>query len=545
MHRLIVLALMAVPAVLGQPPQPHALWSPDSAVVVADLVQGQSHEQNGRASVRATLIIRRTLQGRPQPGDVLAVAWDYSALGLPTLSETHTVVSGTGLWVLNPNGSAWHPRPLTNSFPGTMGGVVLPVPAGALAPAFTYSPEAATATKFASELAASLAEVAEQQGDALNPYHSPDEYSYGSTAEQTWFAERATLLRVLPAESTRQVFRTLAASPLPHLQMIGIAGMLDQSDPAALPALERNFAALARTRFALDVAGTLNPELLRLDADAPATLGRLALSETVFPELERSAPFLLASTHRLQVLPYLMAMLESPSFLQRWTTVRGLCELLQPIDRNPPELQALWDNGAMSSQCLGERVPPDDAQAEAVFRFWRAWWVSTLPRLQSATGLAAVAPPERYRSGPFSRPVERAAFTREQWLVMCARNYGSWLREPAERKKAHSGFLMNPGLDRADQTALAAIFAQAYQGLKDTDEYLRRAQVAARAEGRPTDPAAVQLVRNERARLSRTALDRIASELSAGGAARLFATMDRFRMPGHASIEAERRTGRR
>ncbi|MGC4048956.1 MAG: hypothetical protein QM757_05465 [Paludibaculum sp.] len=368
--------------------------------------------------------------------------------------------------------------------------------------------------------------------------------STASTAEQTWFANRASALQSLAPSSTAGVYQVLAASPLPNLQMIGLAGRLQQNDPSALVALERNFAALARTRYALGVANTLRPELLRADSAAPAILGRLALSETIFPDLERYTAQLLPSTHRIEALPYLMAMFESPRFEQRQTTVRALCELLPSLSEGSGDGTSLWNGPAMRSKCLSERPPVDDQEAEEVFAFWRAWWASTQPLLEREAGLLAVPSPERYRNGPSSRAVERAALTREQWFLMCVRHYGSWLRELPEHRRTHSGLLLNPRLTQADQDALAAILAQSYQGLYATDEELRRAEIAARSAAHPTDPVAVQAVRDTRARLARAGLQQIAEILSTEGATLLFAEMDRVRLPGHSSLDSENRNGR-
>lgn len=542
-YRVIALAVIVWGGLLSQPRPP--LWSKDSAVVVGDLMSGASHEENARAFVTGALRVCRTLQGVLQPGTMLALVWDYSALGVQPLSETSTVTPGRGLWVLDRVGPVWRPRRLTNAFPGTMGGVVLPVPLGDIVPEYAYPPEASAEAKFAWELAASLAAEAREKGDELNSRRTPDGYTYGSTTEQTWFADRADVLNRFPPASTRSVYQALAASPLPNLQMIGIAGLLRQNEPAALLALERNFAALARTRCALGVAYTLRPELLRADPTALATLGRLALSETIFPDLEQYTARLLSSSHRVEALPYLMAMLGSPRFEQRWNTVRGLCELLPSVGEGSGPLGALWEGETMGSKCLRGQPPPDDQQAEEVYAFWRNWWASTRPRLERAGGLMAVASPERYRNGPSSHPVERAAITRAQWFVECARSYGSWLRQPPEQQRTHSALLLNPRLSQEDQDALASILAQANERLQETDVALRRAEMAARAVGRLTDRDAVQLVRDARALLTEAGLRRIGEELTPQGAARLFAVMDRLRMPGHSSLEAEQRAGRR
>ncbi|MGC4048955.1 MAG: hypothetical protein QM757_05460 [Paludibaculum sp.] len=177
MSRLLALLLLAASPLLPQPRA--ALWSKDSAIIVGDLISGESHEENARAFVTATLRVRRTLQGASQPGAVLTLSWSYSALGIQPLNETKTVTRGGGLWVLDRIGELWQPKQLSSPFPGTMGGTVLPVPPGDIDTGFAYPPEASVETKFAWELAASLAAEAQEKGDALNPSHSPDGYEYG------------------------------------------------------------------------------------------------------------------------------------------------------------------------------------------------------------------------------------------------------------------------------------------------------------------------------------------------------------------------------
>src|ERR1035437_377637 len=179
--------------------------------------------------------------------------------------------------------------------------------------------------------------------------------------------------------------------------MLGLLGRIAASDTSALSELERD---LPRLAGALAAKGFPFPmALLDVSHDLPAahTLARIALSEYPIQGFEGSLPFSLARTRSLEVLPYLIVMLDSPMSSPRDGALTAFCQVLGPGFGGEPS--SFW-RPEMKAYCPMKSPMGDSEQERRDVTFWKEWYAGNLGEIRKVANLPQVVTPTRYSSPP-------------------------------------------------------------------------------------------------------------------------------------------------
>jgi hypothetical protein len=202
--------------------------------------------------------------------------------------------------------------------------------------------------------------------------------------------------------------------PDANLKALGIFGRLGAGDVSAVFELEKNLATVMSANRALT---PFPPFLGSIDLGgnlaAAHALARMALAETTLPELENELPMTLARTRSLEMLPYLVVMLDSPQPFVRGSALNGFCQLLGPL---PDAASAPW-NAEMAGYCPG-RSPVNDRELEQRdTRFWTEWWDSHREEISKTVTLPSVTAPARYSAAERRQPAEMPREVRFGFLL--------------------------------------------------------------------------------------------------------------------------------
>jgi hypothetical protein len=246
-------------------------------IVVADVSDVSRAPAVGGIEVRATLSVRRAIQGTLAAGAAIPVTWYETPTAFGN-SGFNVLPSGRSLWLLQKaaDGGRYDPVQL-----GPFGVLdvpqyyYLPLPAEDLSADFSRLPGDTVDARLARELGFALEALARNEGAGLNVrrvwapsgalsvYGSGDTFLFGRTVALLW--------QFRPADA-RPLFDRFQASTLPNLRTVGLAGLLRLGEVSAIAKLERDAEALAPTTEAERIPGAID-EL----ADLPLGRGPVAL----------------------------------------------------------------------------------------------------------------------------------------------------------------------------------------------------------------------------------------------------------------------------
>ncbi len=402
MRPVVFPIILSIFHLFGQIPEP---WKEADAVVVGEIASGQLTESDGQVHSSAVLQVRRTLSGALLPGTQAPLSWSFPIRGMWPKVQPQPIPHAGGLWLLKRAGDSWAPIPVVLSVPGALGGVFLPVPAGALNPEYFYAPDSALEAKIAMEMGSALESAAAAEGAKLNLEASPNPLGVRLSQAQVQFRDWCRWLDRLPPDALLPLQRRFASSSQPSLQALGLIGLIRRGDSGALLQFEKDFPTLAVTPAALDLATHLPQELVQKDPAALQAVGRMILSETGVSGLESRGSSLLAVSRQLEAVPYLTAMLSHPDRDIRSNAVMALCVVLRS-DPGAPRGLKLWDPATMSDQCPNHSPLADAEEVAAQVRFWQNWWAQAREPVLRLAGMDDARPPARYRNAmPEERPV--------------------------------------------------------------------------------------------------------------------------------------------
>lgn len=482
-------------------------------MVVGDIVSGQMAERDGQVHSSAVLQVRRALSGPLPPGMQAMLSWSFAIRGMWPKLNGQPMPQVSGLWLLKRTGASWTPMPVVLSVPGALGGVFLPVPAGALNPEFFYAPDGALAVKIAMEVGSALELMAVAEGTKLNLELVPGQMGVRLTQAQVQFRDWCRWLDRLPPDALLPLQRRFAASSQPSLKALGLIGMMRGGDAGALLLFEKDLAALAVTPAALDLASHLPQELVRKDTAVLQAVGRMIVSETGVPNLESRGSSLLAVSRQLEAVPYLAAMLSHPDRDVRSNAVMALCVVLRS-DPGAPRGLRLWDAESMNGQCPNHSPLADAEQVAAQVRFWQSWWAQAREPVLRVPGMEDAQPPARYQMAmPEERPVPD-----ETKFLMLASQYVARQGPP---NGATMGVLPGIRMNEDDAKLLAGILTEFDMWRQAWMKSLRSQQQVWRAQGKPMDRAAMDEWNRQGVEKGRQSLEEARRSLSSEGWAAL------------------------
>ncbi|MGJ5818052.1 hypothetical protein [Paludibaculum fermentans] len=510
MRLILILVILCTFHLFGQPPEP---WKEADAVVVGEIVSGQLTESGGQVHSSAVLQVRRALSGPLLPGTSVPFSWSFPIRGMWPKTNSQSMPQASGLWLLKRTGDAWAPLPMVLSVPGALGGVFLPVPAGALNPEYFYAPDSTLEVRIAMEVGAALELAAETEGAKLNLEASPNAQGVRLSQAQVQFRDWCRWLDRLPPDALLPLQRRFAASSQPSLRALGLIGLIRRGDSGAVLQFEKDFTALAVTPAALELASHLRQELVQKDPATLQAVGRMIVSETRLQSLESRGSSLLAGSRQLEAVPFLAAMLSHPDRDIRSNTVMALCMVLRS-DPGAPRGLKLWDPATMNGQCPNHSPLADPEEVAAQVRFWQDWWAQARQPVLQLAGMEDAQPPARYRNPmPEERPVPD-----ETKFRLLAGQHVAW---QASQNRAGVGVLPGLRLNEDDAKLLAGIFADFDRMQQAWTKSLQSQQQAWREQRKPIDRKAMDEWNRQGVEMARQSLEQARRSLSSEGWAAL------------------------
>jgi hypothetical protein len=197
------------------------------------------------------------------------------------------------------------------------------------------------------------------------------------------FQQAISLMAEVDPRPLREEFTSLLQSPSAHVRMVGIFGLLQLQDFAALKELERDYAAYHRAMRPIKFQQALRAWALSASPRAIDVAGRLAIHEDMDALLESSFAQGLAQVRVPDTLPYLVTLLGSPHASTRIPALRGLCGLVsgrgvygtgEARAFRRPAILAQHAPPGIDVVCPQELPVADPQREQEIARFWRDWW---------------------------------------------------------------------------------------------------------------------------------------------------------------------------
>ncbi len=362
-------------------------------------------------------------------------------------------------------------------------------------------------------MGAALELAAGTEGAKLSLEASPNSVGVRLSQAQAQFRDWYRWLDRLPPDALLPLQRRFAASSQPSLKAVGLIGLMRRGDASAVLQFEREFAALAVTPAALELADHLPPELMQRDTAALQAVGRMIVSETRLQSLESLGSSLLGFSRQLEALPFLAAMLGHPDRDIRSNSVMALCMLLKS-DPGAPRGLKLWDPATMNDQCPNRSPLTDAEQVAAQVRFWQNWWAQARQPVLQLAGMEDAQPPARYRNPmPEERPVPD-----ETKFRLLASQHVAWQASP---NRASRGLLPGLRLNEDDAKLLAGIFADFDRMHQAWTKSLQSQQQAWREQRKPVDRRAMDEWNRQGMEMASQSLEQARRSLSSEGWAAL------------------------
>lgn len=383
-------ALSLAPASLAQ-----TRWTFDDTlqratdVVVADILNSSATADGADVHEHAVVRVERVLLGDLPAGSELTLDWTFPADFSVHPEGTAAIAAKGALIFLDQrarDGRDARYQPLQcGEGPSAVDRYLMSARKAAPTDGLAYTEETPLESKVAREEAAILeAFSAKHPSDPAQDRNAQSRFAAG-------FTGIAGRLRLFHSEAVAGVYRYFADSPDIYLRTFGLEGLVRNGDASALVAIEEDVSRLAPAFHMLpltEIAMSVNP-----GAQLPAAhaLARLALNEANFGNLDGMLAGILGRTGTLEVLPYLMAMLHSPSPFVSDASVLGICGLLRSGE--------LWTDET-AAHCPTQSPLNDRDQSQANHRFWLDWWGMHRDEIGKTVNLPSIALPSRYSAAP-------------------------------------------------------------------------------------------------------------------------------------------------
>lgn len=367
-------------------------------IVVADILAGSAADDGSQVRVNASVRIVRVLKGDILPGADLFFQWDYKPAPFEGPKTTSQVPVGLrGLWFLRKAGDNAF-EPLQGAYlQDFLGSRVLKLPETAPGGVLAWAAGQPVQAKIAREVAWAMDDIAANHADALAPRKPgpPAPRAVASWMQNRMRFESLTmLLGQLNKQDTKDVYLYLSGSSNEHLKITGLGGRLSGGDTDALFELEKELPALNSSEAINRLSVHFMSVDVRNNLPAAHALARIALSEVSLPGVDGSAARALAATHRLEFLPYLITMLDSPDAFARGSALGAFCLLLGPDEGRP---QTLWAP-EMRNYCPNRSPMNNPEEEERDVQFWKQWWDSKREVIRKVAELPVVGRPARYNT---------------------------------------------------------------------------------------------------------------------------------------------------
>jgi hypothetical protein len=327
---------------------------------------------------RADAIVVGSASGVIQAGPLIAFTIRVSRLvkGDRTLVDTSVAVEAAndatneiavdasvnnfGLWFLKRSGNAaaWRLLPVLQGH-GLFTDVFFPVAPGAIAAAYSYTPEAPVHDKLASELCAALENA--DGGAAIYPE------MYRGFLDQ------------LQSPVVEAFYRRMAASNIPSRRILGLGGLVGNGDSSALSSATKITGLDQHPTEASVLLHSIRYSFRATDANSVAVLGGIAIDTNLSAAFREAAAFALCSIHTMETLPYLAALLYAPEPALEAEGAGGLASFA-----NGMPVQTMANVASLGYLQFPERAPYKTQETMAHFAlreaaldyvaFWRTWW---------------------------------------------------------------------------------------------------------------------------------------------------------------------------
>ena len=478
------------------------------AIMLGEIAGGRAIDVGDKVQCRVAVRAERVLKGNVAPGADVSLSWEYT----PSVGETPEITSRVprayGLWMLRANADGGFIPLRLGLAAGTMGGFFLVLPRVQLSAGFEYGPTDSPDAKLARELGAVLEYLANKAGENLNQVRvagAGGGYSSRQTMAQGAFRDVNSILSLTDAVAAGPVYQRFAESELVNLRVVGVAGLLRGGDVGAVSLIEKNAVQFSSSLEAIPLATSLGSLDLKQHPEALHSLARTALGEREIPMLENTAAMKLGWSGRWDMMPYLVAMLESPNSSARGSALMAVCTAVRATQAKS-ELVGQWRE-EMSPYCFNRSPVNDPPREQAAVAFWKSWWSDRRTRLTDVA-LPDARPPARYRAAPPADAPQAVEVSMEQRFRSHIHMTISMNRHNAEQGIAP------PPAASPDDALLAATIQRVSERLAELDQRARRILNEARLASQPPDVRPMRELQTESDAVLRQGLDDLRRGLS-------------------------------
>ncbi len=519
--RLIVLFSLCLTA--ARSAQPLSARDAD-LVFVGTIVSGQGIDHGPTVNCNVSVSLTRVLKGDLQPGQTMALAWQYEPQLNQGLQITTKVPKGAALFFLRKNEEAGDYQVIrAGSYTLSMGGYLLPVPSGPLHSPYLYTAASSFEVMLAGELGAALEALATKDGDTLDVYLARPPFGGAAVPPKApqedvdEYRSLCLLFNGLNAHAAEEVVRYFAGSPLAHLQAIGLLGELKLKDTSAILAMENNMDALGRTWTAFDFSFwasilDLHDKPFHINA-----LGRMAIAESAWFGFDGMVVNTLARSDSLVAVPYLRVMLDNPISETRKVALNGLCATLTHNGESLEGICPVWhpdtDPSYNPTQFGDTYSTPRGNEAEQRVAL-KAWLAAHHPELSQLLAPA-------WYNAPTPAPPEERLMSPERHRELA---FNAFLIQLSSQSQAVKKAL---NWTAADFQTLSEFDVELSKQLQATYHALDKALLALRVINQPLDPVVLCRNRAEIDQILREGLSELRARLSAPGSHSLDSYLDR------------------
>lgn len=526
-------SLIAVAAWAQAPPggvnggtgsDPRTIWKQADVLVIGEFSGSVTAAgPPGRLRIAGQLLVHRALAGQVYAGERLALSWEVEPPSTRLTRPGMTIQQAYGLWALKQT-EGGPTEPLSMLISGhPLGQALLELPRVVPSGDLAYPPDATTGRKLAMELGAALEAMA-AHGAYLTAQRVAREGS-GSTGYGMEAARFVSVLRLLHGvdyEEAEPVYQHFSRSQSVHLRAASLVGRLRKGDLAAALELEQEAASMANSAGMAEIAPVLYaapreempPETLH-------ALARTALSETAPPALEQVLPPVLARSGRVEFVPYLAVMLESPNREVRDAAMTCLCDLLR---RGVAGRSSIYGTRPqdLERHCPRRSPIPDPDEERLYLSYWKQWWETHREEVQADPSMPRPRVPDRYLLAGFQQdqpantiPPEMAFRTLIR-LITAAQE----ARQRAISQGRQAPEFLTPftgQMPRDDERRLAEIAAEVTAALAANEQKQRELAYAAMVQDVRPDPAVIKRLQTESGNIVRNGLSELQRSLSFEG----------------------------
>jgi hypothetical protein len=223
---------------------------------------------------------------------------------------------------------------------------------------------------------------------------------------------------------------------------------------------------------------------------------------------------------KIEFLPYLAVMLESPNTGNRDTALMGLCTMVRQTSIQPRDSGGLWKPD-MQQYCPNHSPLQNPAEERVYLDFWKQWWADNREKIQADPNVPRPVAPARYFSNA-TVAGERITVPMTRRLRMFV-NMADSLKRGREAQAGPSteqsatGTVLTGRLSAEDDRKLEEIALRIFGSLAATQEKSRVAMNAAAVQGTRPDQAPMEALNSETEKTLTTGLADLQRELSYAG----------------------------